>query len=132
VSRRQGTALDVFPKKAYTLKQSMYLTDKFPTKRIEMRWRMDTRTVTLELPDQLYTDLQSLAAENRVGLVEILTRWVTLACQRRAWLRRWEELGELVRQDEGLQIGAMKEEIVEQMRKTRREIFEAKYAHLYR
>jgi hypothetical protein len=110
----------------------MYLTDKFPTKRIEMRWRMDTRTVTLELPDQLYTDLQSLAAENRVGLVEILTRWVTLACQRRAWLRRWEELGELVRQDEGLQIGAMKEEIVEQMRKTRREIFEAKYAHLYR
>jgi hypothetical protein len=93
---------------------------------------MDTRTVTLELPDQLYTDLQSLAAENRVGLVEMLTRWVTLARQRRAWLRGWEELGELVRQDEGLQIATTKEKVVEQMRETRREIFEAEYAHLYR
>jgi hypothetical protein len=93
---------------------------------------MDTRTVTLELPDQLYTDLQSLAAENRVGLIEMLTRWATLSRQRRTWLRGWEELGELVRQDEGLQVATTKEEIVEQMRKTRHEIFEAEYAHLYR
>ncbi len=93
---------------------------------------MDIRTVTLELPDQLYADLQSLAAENRVGLVEMLTRWVTLARQRRAWLRGWEELGELVRQDDGLQIATTKEKVVEQMRKTRHEIFEAEYAHLYR
>lgn len=90
---------------------------------------MDTGTVTLELPTRLYTDLQSLAAENRVGLVEMLTRWMTLTRQRRAWLRGWEELGELVRQDDGLQIATTKEQVVEQMRKTRHEIFEVEYAH---
>ncbi len=93
---------------------------------------MDTGTVTLELPTQLYADLQSLAEENQLDLVEMLARWITLARQRHAWIQGWKELGELVRQDDGLQIATTKEKVVEQMRKTRYEIFEAEYAHLYR
>jgi hypothetical protein len=93
---------------------------------------MTTETVTLQLPAPLYDDLQTLAEEEQVDLVEMLDRWTSLARQRRAWLRGWQELGELVRQDDGLQVGMTKEQVVEQMRKTRYEIFEAEYAHLYR
>ncbi len=93
---------------------------------------MDTETRTLELPTQLYTDLQSLAEENQLDLVEMLARWATLARQRHAWIQGWDELGELIRQDGGLQVATTKEKVVEQMRKTRYEIFEAEYAHLYR
>ncbi|MBN1888952.1 MAG: hypothetical protein JW850_13240 [Thermoflexales bacterium] len=90
------------------------------------------KTMTLELPADLYTDLQSLAAGEKVGLVEMLTRWATLARQRHAWIQGWEELRELIKREGGLLVGATKEEVVEQMRKTRQEIFEAEYAHLYR
>ena len=55
-----------------------------------------------------------------------------LAYQRRAWLHGWAELRSLIEQEGGLQVGATKEEIVEKMRQTRYEIFEAEYAHLYR
>ena len=93
---------------------------------------MDTTTVTLQIPAGLYADLQSLGAEEQTSPVEVIARLVETARQRRAWLREWEELRELIRQDGGLQIGTTKEEVVEQMRKTRYEIFEAEYAHLYR
>jgi hypothetical protein len=89
-------------------------------------------TVAIELPSQLYTDLQSLANEEQVDLLEMLTHWAALARQRRAWIQGWKELQRLVQQEGGLQTGATKEEIVTQMRKTRQEIFEAEYAHLYR
>lgn len=89
-------------------------------------------TVTLELPAELYADLQALATEDQVDVVEMLTRWARLAHQRHTWIQGWDDLRELVRQEGGLQVGATKEEVVEQMRKTRHEIFEAEYAHLYR
>ena len=55
-----------------------------------------------------------------------------MASQRRDWLRDLTTLGEQIRQDGGLQVGATREEVVERLRQTRREIFEAEYAHLYR
>jgi len=89
-------------------------------------------TVTLELPSALYTDLQALAAEEDGDLVALLSQWVKQARQRQSWLRGWKELQTLIEQQGGLQIGDTKEAVVEQMRKTRQEIFEAEYAHLYR
>jgi hypothetical protein len=62
----------------------------------------------------------------------MLSQWVKSARQRRAWIRGWKELQELVEQEGGLQVGTTREAVVEQMRKTRSEIFEAEYAHLYR
>jgi hypothetical protein len=93
---------------------------------------MDTDVKTLELPISLYNKLQALAAEEQLEPVEMLTQWAELASQRRAWLRGWAELRELIKQEGGLQVGTTKEEIVEQLRRTRYEIFEAEYAHLYR
>jgi hypothetical protein len=93
---------------------------------------MSAQVVTIQLPAQLYEELQSLAAEEQVDLVEIIDRLVTTASQHRAWLRDLSALRAQIQQDGGLQVGASRDEVVEQLRQSRREIFEAEYAHLYR
>ena len=52
--------------------------------------------------------------------------------QYRGWLRDLAELREQIKRDGGLNVGSTKEEIVERLRQTRREIFLTEYAHLYR
>ncbi|HOT93151.1 MAG TPA: hypothetical protein PLN71_16435 [Anaerolineae bacterium] len=93
---------------------------------------MDTPTITLELPAQVYADLQSLADEAKIDLVEMLRRWIKQTSEQRAWIQAWDDLRRLVQEEGGLHVGTTKEEVVEHMRKTRQEIFEAEYAHLYR
>jgi len=93
---------------------------------------MSTKTVALQLPASLYAELQSLAAEEQTDPVGLITRLIVAANQRRAWLRNLAALREQIRQDGGLQVGTTKDEVVERLRQTRREIFEAEYAHLYR
>jgi len=93
---------------------------------------INTPTITLELPIQVYTDLKALADEAQVDLVEMLRRWAQLTKEQRSWRQTWEDLCQLVKEEGGLNVGATKEKVVEQMRKTRQEIFEAEYAHLYR
>jgi hypothetical protein len=88
-------------------------------------------TVTLQLPSKLYDELQLLAAEERSDPVEVIGRLVAMASRRRAWLRDLEDLREEIRQDGGLQVGTAQDKVVERLRQTRREIFEAEYAHLY-
>lgn len=93
---------------------------------------METKTMTLELPASLYADLESLAAEEQQNLVEVLAHLVKAAGRRRAWLSDVRALREQIRLDGGLDVGRTKEQVVEQLRQTRREIFETQYAHLYR
>jgi hypothetical protein len=88
-------------------------------------------TVTLQLPSKLYDELQLLAAEERSDPVEVIGRLVAMASRRRAWLRDLEDLREEIRRDGGLQVGTTQDKVVERLRQTRREIFEAEYAHLY-
>ena len=93
---------------------------------------MNAATVDLRVPAGLYAELQKLAQEEQAEPVAILSQLIKTARQRRAWLNDLAALREQIAQDGGLQVGTMKEEIVEQLRRTRREIFEAEYAHLYR
>ena len=88
-------------------------------------------TRTLELPEDVYEHLQSLAAEQKVRPAEMIRAFLDQAEQKRAWLRNFKLLMEKVKQDGGLMVNRSEEEVVEIMRKTRREIFEAEYAHLY-
>ncbi len=88
--------------------------------------------VSIQLPAHLYAELQSLAAEAKTDPVGIIDRLVTAASQHRGWLRDLAALREQIRQDGGLQVGASRDEVVERLRRTRQEIFEAEYAHLYR
>lgn len=92
---------------------------------------MSASTVPLQLPAGLYAELQSLAQEEQTDPVIILSRLVAAARLRRAWLSDLAALRQQIVQDGGLQVGATKQEVVERLRHTRREIFEAEYAHLY-
>ena len=92
---------------------------------------MDTTVVTIQLPASLHAELQALAADEQTDLVGVISRLVAMARQRRAWLHDLKALREQTRRDGGLQVGTTKEEVVERLRQTRREIFEAEYAHLY-
>ena len=93
---------------------------------------MDESVVTIELPRQLYTDLESLAADDQTDPIDMIARLVALARERQSWRRDLAKLREQIQQDGGLHVGATKEEVVERLRQTRRQIFEAEYAHLYR
>ena len=93
---------------------------------------MSASTVPLQLPAALYAELQSLAQEEQTEPVVILSRLVAAARLRRAWMGDLAALREQIAQDGGLRVGGTKEEVVERLRRTRREIFEAEYAHLYR
>jgi predicted transcriptional regulator len=92
---------------------------------------MGAATVTVRLPAGLYAELQTLAQEEQTEPVAILSQLVQAARQRRAWLSDLAALRKQIEQDGGLQVGATREEVVERLRRTRREIFEAEYAHLY-
>jgi hypothetical protein len=92
---------------------------------------MDTPVVTIQLPASLHAELQALATEEQMDPIEVISHLVAMASQRRTWLRDLAALREQIRQDGGLQIGTTKEEVIRQLRQTRREIFEAEYAHLY-
>jgi hypothetical protein len=93
---------------------------------------MDKSPVTIQLPASLYAELQTLAADEQTDPVEVIRRLVAIANQRHAWRRDLTALRDQIREEGGLQIGTTKEEVVERLRQTRREIFEAEYAHLYR
>jgi hypothetical protein len=93
---------------------------------------MDKSPVTIQLPASLYAELQTLAADEQTDPVEVIRRLVAIANQRHAWRRDLTALRDQIREAGGLQIGTTKEEVVERLRQTRREIFEAEYAHLYR
>ena len=93
---------------------------------------MATNIVKLELPASAYEQLQELAAVEQKDPIEVIAELIDIAHQRQSWLRELEELRDLIREQGGLQISTNKEEMIEQLRQTRYEIFEAEYAHLYR
>jgi len=89
------------------------------------------KTMTLELPTTLYEQLQALSP-TEPDPIKVISQLVMRAYQQRAWLQDLEALRQQIRQDGGLKIGRDKQQIVEKLRQTRYEIFEAEYAHLYR
>jgi len=93
---------------------------------------MTTKKVTLELPASIYEQLQELAAVEQKNPIEVITELIDIAYQQHSWLKQLHELQDLIREQGGLQISTDKEEMIEKLRQTRREIFEAEYAHLYR
>jgi hypothetical protein len=93
---------------------------------------MDAPVKTIQLPADLYQELESLASEEESDPVTLLTRLVKEARQRRSLRQLWDELCDVVQSEGGLDVDATTEEIVEKLRKTRQEIFDAEYAHLYR
>jgi hypothetical protein len=90
------------------------------------------QTTTIQLPSDLYDEIESVARAEHDDPTALLVKLLKTALQQYLWRKGWQELREMVQRDGGLQVGNTIEEIVEHMRKTREEIFEAEYAHLYR
>ena len=93
---------------------------------------MGNRTVPLNLPADLYARLQQLASESDTAPADLIARLVEDAFNRRDWLRDLDELRAQINSDDNRETETNQEEFIEQLRKARREIFEAEYAHLYR
>lgn len=88
--------------------------------------------VTVELPQALFDKLQALAEAEQTDPVTVMARLVALAHQRQSWRRDLEALRQEIRRGGGLALGTTREEVVNHLRQTRRDLFEAEYAHLYR
>ena len=93
----------------------------------------ETKQVTLELPMNVYEEI--LAAQERQqiqNIAEFIQEAVMEKLTRMTWQQNLEALQSEIRKAGGLRLSGSKEEMIERLRETRREIFEAEYAHLYR
>lgn len=93
---------------------------------------MGKETVTLKLPAGLYAELEELAADPDSTPVEQVATLIEDAKSRRAWLRALNDFRNEIQENDNRETEPDQEELMEQLRKTRREIFEAEYVHLYR
>ena len=90
------------------------------------------KTVTIEIPGDLYAKLVELATESDSTPTDQIASLIEAAPKHRAWLRELNELRELIKKENPQETEPDREELIEQLRETRREIFETEYAHLYR
>lgn len=74
-------------------------------------------------------DWQALKAEITA---EIKAELLTETSDTDDWAAQIQHLQQLIAETGGVMVGLTKDEIVDRMRQTRLEIFEAEYAHLYR
>ena len=88
--------------------------------------------VTIQLPDMLFQELETIAKAKQSDPVALIAAWVDSAQQQNQLLREWKLLCEDVQGTGGYPKDETIDELVERLRKTREEIFEQEYAHLYR
>ena len=88
--------------------------------------------MTIKLPENVYRELMALAQETNTNPAALITQWIEDSKQQQSWRQAWVELCERVQSDGGYSQYETTDSIVDQMRKSRAEIFEAEYAHLYR
>ncbi len=93
---------------------------------------MGKETITFSLPAGLYAKLEKLAAASGSTPIDEIATLIEDAKSRRAWLRALDDFSKEIQEDDNRENVPNQEELIEQLRKTRREIFEAEYAHLYR
>lgn len=94
-------------------------------------WREETPVGQLREPAPVY-DTAALAQLKAEIIAEVLAELETRPPEPISWRDGLALLQKQVADSGGLGFGDDPEAIVEQMRRTRQEIFEAEYAHLYR
>lgn len=92
--------------------------------------KVPTPTHTIELAEPIYQEVVRLAKQLDLP-AEFFTRLIREEQRRLHWVRDWRLLVEDVRKSGHPLIGKTKEKVVEQMRRTRQEIWDAEYEHLY-
>ncbi len=96
---------------------------------------MSTQEIVWQVPENLYREL--VWAQEELAYPDLLDL-ITQAVQRRlaeirheAWQREFRQLQRDVRATGGFGLGETKDEVIENLRKIRQQIFEEEYAHLY-
>ena len=93
----------------------------------------DTTRVTLMLPTDIYQEITAAKERQETSSVAgFIREAVEEKVNRMRWQRNLAELRAEIRETGGLKLQGSKEEVIERLRETRRQIFETEYAHLYR
>ena len=93
----------------------------------------DTTRVTLALPTDIYREITAAKERQETSSIAgFIREAVEEKVNRIRWQRNLAELRAEIREAGGLKLQGNKEEVIERLRETRRQIFEAEYAHLYR
>lgn len=93
----------------------------------------ETMRVTLQLSADIYQEIADAKERQETDSIAGFVREaVEEKVVRMRWQRNLEELRREIREAGGLELQGSKEEVIERLRETRRQIFEAEYAHLYR
>ncbi len=97
---------------------------------------MVSKEIVWKVPESLYRELECAQQELAYST---LTDFVSQAVQRyladihhENWQREFRQLQKQIRSTGGFGLGHTKEEVIANLRKQRREIYETEYAHLYR
>lgn len=92
---------------------------------------MTNKLIDFQIPIDLYQKIQQLATEEQSDPISLIEQLVSKTYQRKLWLHDLAMLRENIKKDGGLELGNTKEEIINNLHKTRQEIFEADYENLY-
>jgi hypothetical protein len=95
---------------------------------IIVKVRCAMEMVSMQVPMLLYEEIQSLAQETHSEPIAMLGRLVKMAVAQKDWLRDLNALRNQIKAEGGLTVGATKEQVVENLRQTRQEIFATEYA----
>ena len=93
---------------------------------------METKRITLTLPISMYEEVLGAKEEETRSVADFVRAAVVEKLARMHWQRNLEGLRREIREAGGLKLRGSKEEVIERLRETRREILETEYAHLYR
>ena len=93
---------------------------------------METKRTTLTLPLDVYEEVLEAQGEETPSVAGFVRAAVVEKLAKMHWQRNLEDLRREIREAGGLELRGSKEEVIERLRETRREIFETEYAHLYR
>jgi hypothetical protein len=84
--------------------------------------------ITIELTSDLHEKLQTLLSEGQTDPSSAISQMITEAYEKRGWLEDLAALRRQILHDGGLQHD---DNLIDRLRQTRQEIFEAEYVHLY-
>ncbi len=91
----------------------------------------DDTFVTLQLPTRVFAELQALHDADSSDPVSIVTKLIRDAHQQQAWQQTIALLRQQIIESGGLALPESDDDVVQQLRSTRRTPFADDYAHLY-
>ena len=92
---------------------------------------MTNKLIDFQIPIDLYEKIQQLATEEKSDPISLIEQLISNTYQRKLWLNDLAMLRQQIKKDGGLELGNTKEEMINNLHKTRQEIFEADYENLY-